>query len=56
MNGIEINFIRLLHNFKNLYSGGDVVTDTPGSKPDYIYIYIYRVSQEECAKHRESVP
>jgi len=23
---------------------------------EYIYIYIYRVSQEECARHREGVP
>ena len=39
MTGIELNFIRLLRNFKNLYSGGDVVTDTSGSKPDYIYMF-----------------
>ena len=24
--------------------------------PVYIYIYIYRVSQEECTKLRESIP
>ena len=41
MTGIEINFIRLLRNFKNLYSGGDVVTDTHGSKPGEIYMYTF---------------
>ena len=46
MTGIEIHFIRLLHNLKNLYSAGDAVTDTPGSKPDYIYIYIYMFGGE----------
>ena len=40
MTGIEINFIRLLHNFKNLYSGGDV-TDTHGSKPGETYMYTF---------------
>ena len=32
MNGIELNFISLLHNFK-IYSGGDIFTHDPGSKP-----------------------
>ena len=41
MTGIELNFIKLLHNFKNLYSGGVVVTDTHGSKPGEIYMYTF---------------
>jgi hypothetical protein len=39
--GIEINFIKLLLNFKNLYSGGVVVTDIHGSKPGEIYMYTF---------------
>ena len=36
MNGIELNFISLLRNFK-IYSWGDIVTHDPGSKPDRKY-------------------
>jgi len=45
----------------NILISGKIIKKMPGSVASgthsiYIYIYIYRVSQEECARLRESVP